>query len=335
MDLSTRYMGFDLPHPLMPGASPLVDNLDHVRRLEDAGASMIVLHSLFQEQIALEELAETEAIETPKYSYAEALTYFPEPEAFRLGAHQYLEQVRQIKQAVAVPVIASLNGTTPGGWVKYAGLIEQAGADGLELNLYEVAADLEQTGEQVERRMLDIVADVKRSVRIPVAVKLSPYFSSLGNFARQLSHLQIDGLVLFNRFYQPDMDIEQLEAVSSLHLSDSSELPLRLQWLALLHGQVNASLAITGGVHTITDVIKAVMAGASGVQLVSALLRQGPAYLSTLHRQLVHWLEEHEYESLEQMRGSMSLRHCSNPTAYQRANYAKILQTWEPGAPWR
>jgi dihydroorotate dehydrogenase (fumarate) len=335
MDLSTRYMGFEVPHPLMPGASPLVDNLDHVRRLEDAGAAMIVMHSLFQEQITLEELAIAGAVETPKYSYAEALTYFPEPEAFQLGPDRYLEQIRSIKEAVSVPVIASLNGTTLGGWLKYAKLIEQAGADGLELNLYEVAADFVETSQQLEQRLLDIVASVKKSVQIPLAVKLSPFFSSLGNFAHRLSELGIDGIVLFNRLYQPDLDIEQLEATRRLQLSDSSELPLRLQWLALLFGRIQTPLAISGGVHTVVDVIKAVMAGASGVQMVSALLRRGPEHLTSLRSELARWLEEHEYESLEQMRGSMSLRHCSNPTAYLRANYAKILQTWEPDWQWR
>lgn len=328
MDLSTSYMGFHLPHPLIPGASPLSATLDGVRRLEDAGAPLIVMDSLFEEQIEREEVATARSIETPKESYAEALSYFPEPEQFDLGPHDYLEHLQRIKQAVAVPVIASLNGTTPGGWLRYAQLIEQAGADGLELNLYEIAADPHATGQEVESRSLDVIRSVKQSVRIPLAIKLSPFYSSLANFTQQLDALEIDALLLFNRFYQPDIDIEELEARGVVHLSDSSELLLRVRWLALLFGQVRASLGVTGGVHTAVDAIKAVMAGASGVQMVSALLRHGPEHLLQVYTALRHWLEEHEYESLEQLRGSMSLLRTPNPGAYERANYARILQTW-------
>jgi dihydroorotate dehydrogenase (fumarate) len=328
MDLSTTYMGFDLPHPLIPGAGPLSARLDSVRQLEDAGAPLIVLYSLFEEQITREGIAIARSMETPKECYAEALTYFPEPEEFDLGPDEYLEHVRRVKAAVSVPVIASLNGTTPGGWLRYAQLIEEAGADGLELNLYEVAADPDETGEQVESRELEIVRTVKLSLGIPIAVKLSPFYSSLSNFARRLDEVA-DGLLLFNRFYQPDINVEDLEVERVVHLSDSSELLLRLRWLAILFGKVQASLAVSGGVHSPVDAIKAVMAGASAVQMVSALLRHGPGHLEHVRQGMVEWMEEHEYHSLRQMHGSMSLIRTPEPGAYERANYAKILQTWE------
>ena len=329
MDLSTTYMGFDLPHPLMAGASPLSARMESVRQLEDAGAPLIVMESLFEEQITQEELATTRSMETPKESYAEALSYFPEPEDFDLGPDEYLEQVRRIKSAVSVPVIASLNGTTVGGWLRYAQLIQDAGADGLELNLYEVAAEPDQTGERVEARVLEIVRMVKQSLSIPVTVKLSPYYSSFANMARRLDELNVDGLLLFNRFYQPDINVETLDVERVVHLSDSSELLLRLRWLAILFGKLRAPLAITGGVHTPLDAIKAIMTGAAAVQMVSALLIRGPAYLKEVRRGMIQWMEEHEYESLRQMQGSMSLARTPNPGAYERANYVKILQTWE------
>jgi dihydroorotate dehydrogenase (fumarate) len=327
MNLATRYMGFDLPHPVVPGASPLSDSLDAVRQLEDAGAPMIVMHSLFEEQVVREEINLTRAIETPQESFAEALTYLPEPEDFTLGPDEYLEQIRRVKQAVGVPVVSSLNGTTVGGWLRYAQLIEQAGADGLELNLYELATDPDEPGEAVERRGLDVVREVKRSVAIPVAVKLSPFYSSIANFARRLDALGADALVLFNRFYQPDIDPEQLE-VRSVNLSSPAELTLRLRWIGVLSGRVRASLAATGGVHTGLDAVKAVMAGAHAVHVVSAILAHGPLQLREIRNDLLRWLEEHEYESLGQMQGSMSLQRCADPKAYERANYVKILQSW-------
>jgi dihydroorotate dehydrogenase (fumarate) len=320
-------MGFDLPHPVVPGASPLSDSLDAVRQLEDAGAPMIVMHSLFEEQLVREEVNVTRSIETPTESFAEALTYLPAPEDFTLGPDEYLEQIRRVKEAVGVPVISSLNGTTVGGWLRYASLIEQAGANGLELNLYELATDLDEPGEAVERRGLEIVREVKRSVTIPVAVKLSPFYSSIANFARRVDDLGADALVLFNRFYQPDIDPEQLE-MRSVNLSSPAELLLRLRWIGVLSGRVRASLAATGGVHTGLDAVKAVMAGAHAVHVVSAILGQGPARLREIRNELAHWLEEHEYESLRQMQGSMSLSRCADPKAYERANYVKILQGW-------
>ena len=327
MSLATSYLGFELPHPLVPGASPLAEDLDTVRRLEDAGAPMITMYSLFEEQVVREELSLTQSIETPKECYAEALSYFPEPDEFALGPDEYLEQVRKLKAAVAVPVVGSLNGTTEGGWLRYARLIEQAGADALELNLYELALDTKESGEAVERRGLEVVRAVKRQVSIPVAVKLSPFYSSLAYFARRLDEAGADGLVLFNRFYQPDIDVERQELVR-VNLSSPSELLLRVRWIGALAGRVRASLAATGGVHTALDVVKAVMAGAHATQMVAALLRHGPGYLRQARRELALWLEEHEFESLRQMQGSMSLLRCAAPGAYQRANYIKLLQSW-------
>ena len=332
MNLATTYMGFQLPHPLIPGASPLSDNLDSVRRLEDAGAPMIVMHSLFEEQIVREEIAITRSIETPKDCYAEALSYFPEPDEFELGPDEYLEQVRRVKSAVSVPVIGSLNGVSSGGWVRYAKLIEQAGADGLEINLYDVAADLDEPGERVEQQLRDVVLSVRKAVSVPIAAKLSPFYSSLGHFIRQIDDAGIDALVLFNRFYQPDLDIENLDLLRVVSLSNSSELLLRLRWLAILFGKVTATMAVSGGVHTDNDAIKATMAGASACQMVSALLRHGPGYLKVVLDDLTRWMEEHEYESLAQMKGSLSLQRVPNPRSYERANYAKILQTWEEQA---
>ncbi len=326
--LATTYLGFELPHPLIPGASPLSDSLDSVRRLEDAGAPLIVMHSLFEEQIVREELATARALETPRESYAEALWYLPEVEEFRLGPHEYLEQVRKIKEAVGVPVVASLNGTSEGGWLDYACLIQQAGADALELNMYELATHFEETGQEVERRALRVARAVRRAVTIPVAVKLSPFYTSLAHFARALDEEGADGLVLFNRFYQPDIDVETLDVRPVVHLSTSDELLLRLRWLAILFGRLSCSLAVSGGVHTAVDAVKAVMAGADAVQMVSALLRHGPAYLATVREELAAWLDEHGYESLAQMRGSMSLHRTTDPGAYERANYMRILQSW-------
>jgi dihydroorotate dehydrogenase (fumarate) len=327
VDLSTTYMGFALPHPLVAGASPMVDNLDTVRRLEDAGAAMIVMHSLFEEQIVREELVTVRSIEAAEESFPEAVTMFARPD-FTLGPDEYLEQIGRIKKVVSVPVIASLNGTTEGGWLSHARLIERAGADGLELNLYELATDFHESGAELERRALGVVKAVRDVVSIPLAVKLSPFYSALAHFARSLDETGVDALVLFNRFYQPDIDLEQLEVARVVNLSTPAELLLRLRWLAILSGRVKASLAVTGGVHSAADALKAVMAGAHAVQMVSALLAHGPSYLTEVRDRMAWWLEEHEYESLRQLQGSMSLLRCDNPKAYERANYIKILQSW-------
>ena len=332
MDLSTTYLGLKLLHPLMPGASPLVDDLDVVRRLEDSGASAIVMHSLFEEQITREQLGMVHHMLAHADSSGEALSYFPEPDDYALGPERYLEQVHRIKRSVSVPVIASLNGTTAEGWLKYARLIEQAGADALELNVYHVATDPAETGDRVEARVLDIVAVVREAVTIPIAVKLSPFYSSVAHLAFQIDSLGANGLVLFNRFYQPDIDPEALVAVPAIRLSTSEELLLRVRWVAILSGRVHASLALTGGVHTGIDAVKAIMAGAHAVQVTSALLQHGPQQLARIRDDLETWLVEHEYDTLEQMRGSMSHERCPNPEAFERGNYMRVLQSWRPSA---
>ncbi len=330
MDLSTKYLGFELPHPLMPGSSPLADDLDTVRRLEDAGAAAIVLRSLFEEQIVGDELATFRAYASTSESHPEATTYLPEPEVFALGPHDYLEQIQKIKKAVRVPVFASLNGTTPESWIEYARLIEQAGADALEVNVYELATDPLQSGEDVEERTIAVVAAVREAVKIPFAVKLSPFYSSLAHLAGCVERAGANGLILFNRFYQPDIDAENLEVEPRLYLSSPSELLLRLRWLAVLSGQLPCSLAVTGGVHNALDIVKAVMAGAHAVQMVSVLLRRGPETLSRLRADLARWLEEHGYDSLRQMQGSMGYGRGANPAAFERSNYMRILQSWRP-----
>ncbi len=328
MDLSTTYLGFSLPHPLMPGASPLVDDLDAVKRLEDAGAAAIVMHSLFEEQITREQIGAVHNIQVHEESFAEALSYFPKPDEYALGPDRYLEQLQRIKAAVGVPVFGSLNGTTPQGWLNYAKQIQEAGADAIEINFYHVATDPTETGADVERRLLEVVRLVKAAVTIPVAVKLSPFFSSLPHLAQQLDGLGADGLVLFNRFYQPDIDPEVLEAVPRLNLSTSNDLLLRVRALATLSGRVRASLAATGGVHTALDALKAVMAGAHAIQMVAALLHHGSQHLQFVREGLAQWLEDHEYESLRQAQGSMSLERCPDPEAFERGNYMRVLQTW-------
>ncbi|HEY0832626.1 MAG TPA: dihydroorotate dehydrogenase-like protein [Azospirillum sp.] len=329
MDLSTDYLGLRLKHPLMPGASPLVDDLDVVRRLEDAGAAAIVMHSLFEEQITHEQMGMLDAREAAAFISPEARGFFPPLDRYTLGPEGYLEQVRRIKEAVAVPVIASLNGVTPSGWTRHARLIEQAGADALELNVYSLATDPDLDGAEVEERAVEVVRMVRRVVGIPVAVKLSPFYSSLANLAHWLDREGVDGLVLFNRFYQPDIDVEALEAAPRLELSTPAELRLRLRWLANLSGRIRPSLAASGGVHTATDALKAIMAGAHAVQVVSALLKHGPERLGVLVKDLTRWLEEHEYDSLAQAQGSMNLLRCPDPSAFERGNYQKILQSWK------
>lgn len=328
MDLTTHYLGLKLAHPLMPGACPLVDDLDMVKRLEDAGASAIVLHSLFEEQITRDKQTTIYYSEMYADSNAEASSFLPTADEFTFGPEQYLEHLRRVKAAVSVPVIASINGVTSGGWSEYSKLLEQAGADALELNIYLLATDLTQSGADVEKRALEAVQAVKEAINIPVAVKLSPYFSSLSHFAKQLEDLEVNGLVLFNRFYQPDIDEEALEVTPRLSLSDSTELLLRLRWLAILSGRVTPSLACSGGVHTHIDAIKAVMAGAHAVQMVSALLRYGPEYLRTVRERMIQWMEKNEYDSIKTMQGNMNLLHCADPGAYERANYMRVLQSW-------
>lgn len=329
MNLKTTYLGLELKNPVMPGASPLVDQLDNVRRLEDAGAAAIVMHSLFEEQINNDQLAMFAHTEHPAESFSEATSYFPRMEDYALGPDRYLAQISKIKEMCEIPVIGSLNGVSIGGWTDHARLIEQAGADALELNVYYVATDPDEPGTAVQQRTLDILQSVKSSVTIPVAVKLSPFFSSPGHFAKQIDAMGAAGIILFNRFYQPDIDIEELVATHRLELSNSTELRLRLRWAAILHGHLKGDIAVSGGVHTVEDIIKAIMCGANAVQVVSALLKYGPSHIGSLVNGLRHWLEDHEYESVDQMRGSMSHRNCPDPSVFERANYLRVLQLWK------
>jgi dihydroorotate dehydrogenase (fumarate) len=328
MTLSTDYLGFTLPNPIVVGAGPLSDDLDTVKRLEDAGAAAIVLRSLFEEQIAREQIAEFVHLDGHGDSFAEAGSIFPSPHAFVLGPDAYLRHLRKVKHAVSIPVIASLNGSSPGGWIEYARMMAEAGADALELNLYRISTDAAVDAAEIERTAITTVKSVRESITIPVAVKLSPFYTAFAHVARELDRAYADGLVLFNRFYQPDIDPEELTTSRSLHLSDSSELLLRLHWLAILSGRVRASLAVTGGVHTALDVVKATMAGAHVTQVVSALLKRGPAHVRTLLSDLERWLGEHEWESLSAMRGNLSFSKVPDPDAYERANYMLMLQSW-------
>jgi dihydroorotate dehydrogenase (fumarate) len=327
-DLATRYLGLDLSSPLVMSASPLSEDLDNLRRAEDAGAGAVVLHSLFEEQMEVEGHDLDHHLSHGTHSYAEALTYFPDMTPYNLGPERYLEHVRKAKAAVDVPVIASLNGASTGGWIEYARRIEQAGADALELNVYFIPTHPLMTGIDVENRYVDLVRDVRLSIGMPMAVKLPHFFSSIPNIALRLDQAGADALVLFNRFYQPDLDIERLEVVPNLSLSTSAELRLRLRWVAILYGHLHADLAVTGGVHTVEDVLKAMMAGASVAMMTSALLERGIEHLAHVRAGLVRWMIEHEYGSIREMRGSMSQRAVAEPAAFERANYLKVLRSY-------
>jgi dihydroorotate dehydrogenase (fumarate) len=308
------------------GAGPLGDNLDSVKALEDAGAAMLVMRSLYEEEITGEQMDAFISSESHSESFAEAGSYAPDPVA-AFGPEEYLEHLQRVKAAVAIPVMASLNGVTPGGWLEYARLLEEAGADGLELHIYHAASDMTMSAADVERQAVDIVREVKRTVRIPVAVKLPPLYTAFAHFARQLDEAGADGLVLFTRFHKVDIDVEELEVIRTLPLSNSSELPLRLRGTAMLAGRVRASLAITGGVHTAMDVVKATMSGAHVMQLVSALLRNGPSYLRRIRSDLEAWMKEHEWESLAEMRGNMSFDRIPDPSAYERSNFRMMFRS--------
>jgi dihydroorotate dehydrogenase (fumarate) len=326
IDLTTHYLGLTLRNPLVCSSSPLCQDLDALRRMEEAGAAAVVLHSLFEEQIELESRDLDCCLSAGSEAYAEATTYFPDMADYNLGPEGYLEHVREAKALLRIPVIASLNGHTRGGWVRHAKLIEQAGADALELNVYELPTDPLRTGMEVERDLVSLVADVCGEVSIPVAVKLSPFYSAPANLGRRLAAAGARGLVLFNRFYQPDFDLETLEVVPSLWLSTAEELRLRLHWVAILYGHVDCDLAVTGGVHTGHDALKVLMAGGAVAMMTSALLRHGVEHLAEVLACLGDWLQEHEYASVAQMRGSMSFRSVANPAAFSRANYLKVLR---------
>jgi dihydroorotate dehydrogenase (fumarate) len=328
IDLTTTYLGLGLKNPLVASASPLCDSLDNIRSLEDHGIAAVVLPSLFEEQLTVEGEALDDDLSRGADSFAEALNFFPDLSTYNLGPDGYLELIAKAKASVAVPVIGSLNGVTAGGWIRYALEMEQAGADAIELNLYSIMTDPELSANNVERAYIELVRELKQTVKIPVAVKLSPFFSAPANMAKRLDQAGAKAIVLFNRFYQPDLDLEQLEVVPSLALSSPQELLLRLHWVAIIFGHVEADLAITGGVHSALDVLKAVMAGARVAMMTSALLRNGLAHLGMVLRDLASWMEEHEYESIRQMCGSMSQRNVPNPAAFQRANYMRVLSSY-------
>jgi len=328
IDLRTRYLGLTLTSPLVASASPLCESLDNIRRMEDLGASAVVLHSLFEEQIDVESHHLDRYLSRGSESYAEALSYFPDLHAYNLGPEGYLEHIRRARAAVRIPIVGSLNGLSTGGWVRFAKHIEQAGADALELNVSYVPTDPRQTGAAVEQMYVDLVRDVKASVSIPVAVKLGHSFSALANLAQRLDAANVNALVLFNRFYLPDFDLERLEVVPRLTLSSPSELLVRLHWVAILFGHVRADLAITGGVHGPEDVLKAMMAGARVAMMTSALLIHGIGHLATVRAGLLEWMETHEYTSIAQMQGSMSYRSVAEPAAFERANYMKVLSSY-------
>jgi dihydroorotate dehydrogenase (fumarate) len=330
MNLTTNYLGMLLKNPIVASSSPLSHNVDSIRRLEDAGAAAVVMYSLFEEQIGFDSYYIDHHLTQGTDSYAESISYFPDMQSYNVGPDEYLNLIRRAKEAVKIPIIGSLNGASVGGWTDYATLIEEAGADALELNVYYLPTNTTIDGSDVEALYLDILSSVREVVTIPVAVKLSPFFSSIANMASRLSTQGADGLVLFNRFYQPDFDLENLEVATRLVLSNSNELRLPLRWVAILYGRVNADLAITSGVHTSQDVIKGLMAGAKVTMMASELLQNGIRRIGQVLNELVMWLNEHEYESVTQMIGSMSQKHCAEPAAFERANYMKMLQSYRP-----
>ena len=327
MDLSTTYLGLKLQNPLVPAASPLSEEIDNIKRMEDAGASAVVLYSLFEEQIRSERYELDFHLTHGTESYPEALTYFPEPKEFEIGPEEYLRHICKAKEAVKIPIIASLNGCTPTGWTTFAKKIQQAGADALELNIYNIPTDANLAGSEVEKTYIDIVKAVKGDVTIPVAVKVSPFFSNFANMAKRLDDAGADGLVLFNRFYQPDIELESLEVKPNILYSTPMAMRLPLRWVALLHDRIGASLAATSGIHRGTDVLKCLMAGADATMLCSVLMRHGIDQLKVIQRDMTAWMQEHEYESVEQLKGSMSQQNCANPTAFERAQYMQAIST--------
>jgi dihydroorotate dehydrogenase (fumarate) len=325
MDLTTTYLGLKLRTPLVPSASPLSEEVDSIKRLEDAGASAIVLYSLFEEQLRQDRVELHQHMEAGTFSYAEALTYFPEPDHFHLGPDEYLKHISKAKEAVDMPVIASLNGSSVGGWTSYAKAIQRAGADALELNIYYIPTDLDVTSAQIEQTYLDILRAVKSEVTIPVAVKLSPFFTNFANMAKRLDEAGANGLVLFNRFYQPDIELESLEVVPNILLSTPMAMRLPLRWVAILYDKLSCSLAATSGIHRATDALKMLMAGADVTMLCSVLIRHGVKQIGVIERDLVAWMEEHEYESVEQLKGSLSQKNCPNPSEFERAQYMRAI----------
>jgi dihydroorotate dehydrogenase (fumarate) len=328
MDLSTEYLGLKLRSPLVPAASPLSEDIDTIKQMEDAGASAVVLYSLFEEQLRQDSAELAHNLEQGTESFAEALSYFPEPEEFKLGPEEYLAHIAKAKKAVKIPIIASLNGSSVGGWTKYAKAMQQAGADAIELNIYNIPTDMELTSTEVEQIYLDIVKAVKSEVKIPVAVKLSPFFTNFANMAKRLDQVGADGLVLFNRFYQPDIDLETLDVKPNILLSTPMAMRVPLRWVALLYGRIKANLAATSGIHRSSDVLKMLMAGADVTMLCSALIRHGARQISVIERDMVAWMEEHEYASVKQLKGSISQKNCPEPSAFERAQYMKAISQY-------
>jgi len=330
MNLTSNYLGMVLKNPIVASSSPLSHNVDSIRRLEDAGAAAVVMYSLFEEQIGFDSYYIDYHLTQGIDSYAESISYFPDMQSYNIGPDEYLNLIRRAKEAVDIPIIGSLNGASVGGWTDYAALIEEAGADALELNVYYLPTNVEVSGLEVERLYLEILSAVRQAVTIPVAVKLSPFFSSTANMASRLADHGADGLVLFNRFYQPDFDLENLEVVPRLVLSNSDDLRLPLRWVAILYGRLSVDLAITSGIHTSHDVIKGLMAGAKVTMMASELLQKGVRRIVQVLNELVAWMNEREYESVTQMIGAMSQQHCAEPAAFERANYMRMLQSYRP-----
>jgi dihydroorotate dehydrogenase (fumarate) len=328
VDLTTTYLGMKLKNPLVASASPLSEKVETVKKLEEAGIAAVVMYSLFEEQIIHESLELDHYLTQGSYSSSEAVTYLPEAGRYILAPEVYVETLKKLKQAVKIPVIGSLNGVSTGGWIKYAKKIQDAGADALELNIYYLPTDSSLTSTELEKAYSTLVSDVRKSVKIPVAVKLSPYFTSIPNMAKRLVEAGANGLVLFNRFYQPDLDIENLKVTPNLILSTSNELRLPLRWIAILYGHIQADFALTTGIHTTEDVVKAVMAGASVTMMASELLQKGIGRTAELQTGLENWMVEHEYASIQQMRGSMSQKAVAEPAAFERANYMKVLSSF-------
>ena len=328
MDITTKYLGFDLNSPIVPSAGPLSHDIANLREMEDAGAGAVVLYSLFEEQIEHEELELDYHTSVPSESYAEATSYLPDNFEFRTGPVEYLDHIRKAKEAIEIPLIASLNGKSMGGWIDYAKRIEEAGADGLELNIYLLATELNKTSKEVEKTYIDIISSVRSVIKIPIAVKMHPYFSSTAFMANEFSNAGANGLVLFNRFYQPDINLDTLEIEPDVLLSTPMALRLPLRWIAILYERTNANLAATSGIYTAEDVIKLVMAGANVTQMLSGLIKYGIGHIADVIKMLKRWMEENEYDSLNQMRGSMSYKNVSDPAKFERANYMKVLHSY-------
>lgn len=331
MDLTTTYMGLPLKSPLVVGASaPLTEDIDNIKRIEDAGGAGVVLHSFFEEQLQKERLELHHHLTHGTNSFAEALSYFPEPEIFHIGEEEYLNHIRKAKESTNIPIIASLNGYDLGGWIHYSRQIEQAGADAIELNIYYVPTDMNISSAQIEQNYIDIVKAVKADVKIPIAIKISPFFSNMANMAKRLTDAGADALNLFNRFYQPDIDLKQLEVIPHLLLSSPEAIRLPMRWIGILYGRIETDFGATSGIHHGQDVIKMMMVGANVTMIVSSLLRHGIPHIQNIEQEIRQWMEENEYESIKQMRGSMSQLHCPDESAFERAQYLKAIQTYHP-----